>query len=118
MFRFEQLDIWHLAIVYAKSLYILIANFPKTETFALSDQIRRAAVSISNNIAEGSGGTDKDFAKYIDIAVKSALETVSCLSMAFELKYITQSEKDKLYIEAEVLIKRMRAFKNSLHIVS
>lgn len=114
MFRFEGLEIWQLAINYAKSIYKLLAKFPKVETFALADQLRRAVVSISNNIAEGSGGTDKDFSNYLDIAVKSALETVNCLHIAKELGYIKEEEETVLYNQAELLIKKIRAFKNSL----
>lgn len=114
MFRFEELEIWQSAVKYTKYMYQLSADFPKTEMYGLADQLRRAAVSISNNIAEGSGGTDKDFAKYLDIAVKSTLETVNCLHLAREFGYITAEQEKTYYQDAEVLIKRIRAFKNSL----
>jgi len=61
MFRFESLEIWRLSIKYGKRLYQLSFKLPKEETFALADQLRRAALSVSNNIAEGSGGTDREF---------------------------------------------------------
>ncbi len=114
MFRFEGLDIWKHAIVYAKAVYQVAEKFPKVELYALADQLRRAAVSISNNIAEGSGGTDKDFSNYLDIAAKSTLETVNCLRLAREFGYISQDEERRLYAEAEILVKRIRSFKNSL----
>ena len=114
MFRFEELEIWQQAISYAKGVYQIAAKFPKVEIFASSDQLRRAAVSVSNNIAEGSGGTTKDFSNYLDIAVKSTLETVSCLRLAQELGYIDKSILDEMYSQAEVLIKRIRAFKKTL----
>ena len=115
MFRFEELEIWQEAISYAKKIYKIAALFPRTETYGLGDQVRRASVSISNNIAEGSGGTDKDFAKYLDIAVKSTLETVNCLRLANEFGYITDKEEGLLYSDAEVMIKRTRAFKKSFN---
>ncbi|MFA4819117.1 MAG: four helix bundle protein [Patescibacteria group bacterium] len=114
MFRFENLEIWQMAIEYAKDVYIVVNSLPKNEQFGIGDQLRRAAVSISNNIAEGSGGTDKDFSNYLDIAVKSTLETVSCLHLAQGLGYIDKSQLDELYNQAEILIKRIRAFKNTL----
>lgn len=92
----------------------MLEKFPKVETFALADQLRRAVVSISNNIAEGSGGTKKDFSNYLDIATKSALETVNCLHIAKELGYIKTDEEILLYNQAELLVKKVRAFKNSL----
>ena len=56
----------------------------------------------------------KDFSNYLDIAVKSTLETVSCLRLAQELGYIDKSILDEMYSQAEVLIKRIRAFKKTL----
>jgi four helix bundle protein len=95
--------------------YIKFAlGFPKHETFALADQLKRAAVSISNNIAEGSGGTKKDFSNFLNIAVKSVLETVNILHFAESIGYIDLSKKDDLYREAETLIRKIRAFKNTL----
>ncbi len=114
MFRFESLEIWHMAIGYAKAVYVVIGRLPKIETFGVGDQLRRAAVSVSNNIAEGSGGTNKDFANYLDIAIKSTLETVSCLCLCQELGYIDKSQLEDLYNQAELLIKKIRAFKNTL----
>jgi len=114
MFRFETLEIWKLAVAYGKRLYKIADKFPKTETFALADQLKRAAVSVSNNIAEGSGGTDRDFSNFLNISVKSILETVNILHFAQELGYINLPSKEEHYKEAEVLIKRIRAFKKCL----
>ena len=115
MFRFESLEIWHLAIKYADKIYILTERFPKHELFCLISQLRRAAVSISSNIAEGSGSsTIKDYKNYLDIAIKSILETVSELIIAEKRGYITLQTKEELYKEAEILIRKIRAFKNSL----
>jgi len=88
MFRFEELNIWKSALQYGNDLYNISSKFPKTETFALANQLRRAAVSISNNIAEGSGGSAKDFAKFLTIAIKSTLETVNILYIAQSQGYI------------------------------
>jgi len=115
MFRFEQLEIWKLAIKYADKLYDIAEKFPPFELYALASQLRRAAVSISNNIAEGSGAsTNKDFKSFLDISIKSALETVNILFFAEVRKYTGEKEKLSLYNEAEILIKKIRAFKNSL----
>lgn len=59
MFRFESLEIWKLAIEYGEKLYNIADSLPQEETYGLSSQLRRAAVSISNNIAEGSGANTK-----------------------------------------------------------
>ncbi len=116
MFRFETLDIWKTAILYGKHLYSVANKFPKSETFSLADQLKRAVVSVSSNIAEGSGGTKKDFLHFLNISVKSIFETDSILYFAQEVGYISSMIREKLYSEAETLIKRIRAFQNSLGI--
>lgn len=115
MFRFESLEIWKLAIEYGKKLYDAADAFPVKEMYGLISQLRRAAVSISSNIAEGSGAsTNRDFSNFLDIGVKSALETISILYFASERKYIDEVKRKELYEEAEKLIRKMRAFKNRL----
>ena len=115
MFRFEQLEIWKLAINYANKLYDTAEKFLSFELYALSSQLRRAAISISNNITEGSGAsTNKDFKSFLDISIKSALETVNIIYFAIMRKYIYEEKRLILYNEAETLIKKIRAFKNSL----
>jgi len=115
MFRFEELEIWKLSIVYVRGIYEIANGFPKIEQFALADQLRRASVSISNNIAEGSGGTKKDFSNFLSIAIKSTLETVNILYIARVQGYISEDQRKKYYLEAEKLIKMMRALKNVLN---
>jgi four helix bundle protein len=116
MFRFEQLDIWRLAVAYGSRLYDFANTLPKEELFGLSSQLKRAAVSISNNIAEGSGGTtNRDFRYFMDIAIKSALETVSLLQFCKERKFITDELLVSMYKNAETLIRKMNAFKKTLN---
>ena len=115
MFRFEDLDIWKLAIEYANEIYDITARFPDDEKYNLISQLRRAALSISNNIAEGSGaGTTKNFKSFLDISTASALETVNLLFFSAKRSYITESQRAEFYDKAEKLIKKVRAFKNSL----
>lgn len=115
MFRFESLDIWKLSLDYADKLYHIARLLPMEERFALSDQSRRAAVSISNNIAESSGSaTNKNFSSFLDINIKSTLETVNILFFISQRKYIAEKERQSLYNEAEILIKKIRTFKNKL----
>ena len=69
MFGFEKLDVWQKAIEFADNIYGLTANFPSDERFGLTSQLRRAAVSISSNVAEGSSRSSKvDFARLVEIA--------------------------------------------------
>ncbi len=115
MFRFESLDIWKLATQYAKSCYTIAGTFPNHEKFSLADQLRRAAISISNNIAEGSVDSPAVFKKYLSIAIGSTLETVNILNFSCEIGYISLEEKQEMYRKAEELIPKIRAFSRMLH---
>lgn len=66
-FRFESLEIWKPGIDYGNKIYDIADKLPQKELFGLGSQLRRSAVSISNNIAEGSGGTQKDFGNSINV---------------------------------------------------
>ncbi len=115
MFRFEELEIWKLAVDYADELYDLAEKFPKDERYNLLDQLKRSAVSVSNNIAEGSGtSTKKNFCSFLDISISSLLETVNLLYFSARRRYITEEERLKFYNKAEFLVKKIRSFKNSL----
>jgi len=115
MFRFENLEIWKLASNYAKNCYILVNKFLPTEKFSLSDQLRRAAISISNNIVEGSAFGCVKFRSYLDISIGSALETVNIISFAHNIGYVSRDEKERMYLDAETLIKKIASFKRSLN---
>lgn len=115
MFTYESLDIWKLAIEYARTIYKVTDKFPRSEIYGLTNQLRRASVSISANIAEGSGSTSlKDKLNFLDIAIKSCLETTSEIQISFELGYIDKTNRNKLYEDAEKIIRKIRAFKRFL----
>ncbi len=114
-FRFEDLEIWQESIKYGIDIYRTTKKFPNEELFGLSSQLKRASLSISSNIAEGSGADSvKDFCKFLDIAIKSTLETVSQLIFAQEIGYLDSPEVSKLHDDAEILVKRIRGFKTYL----
>lgn len=115
MFRFEELEIWKLAIEYGNELYNIADKFPSKELYGLGSQLRRAAVSISNNIAEGSGAsTNKDFCSFLDTSIKSTLETVNILYFAKIRRYVTEEKRLKLYEESEKIIRKIRSLKKTL----
>lgn len=115
MFRFEELDVWKLAVEYGKDCYRITDIFPKHEQFSLSDQLRRAALSISNNIAEGSVGSVANFKKYINTAIASTLETVNILNFSYEVKYLDKGRRDEMYVKAEKSVRMLRNFSKSLN---
>src|SRR5574338_337882 len=102
MFNFEKLATWQEAISFADLVYALARDFPDQERFGLTNQMRRAAVSISSNIAEGSSRTSRqDFARFVEIATGSLFEVVSQASIAFQRKMIGRNKYDEIYAAAE-----------------
>ena len=96
-YSFKNLDAYKEAKNLVKMVYGLIEKFPKVETYALCDQLRRAVISIPSNIAEGSGRTSsKDQAHFFEIAFSSLLEVHCQMDIAYDLEYISQSELLKL----------------------
>lgn len=78
IFAFEQLDVYQVARRYGKNVYLLSEKFPQKEDFALTSQIRKAAVSITSNVAEGTSCFSvKDKSHFIEIAYGSLMETYS-----------------------------------------
>ncbi len=86
---YQNLEVWKKSIALVKRTYAVTESFPKQEIYGLSAQLRRCAVSIPSNIAEGRGrrGT-KEFLRYIDIAFGSLAELETQLFIAHELNYI------------------------------
>ena len=114
-FKFEKLEIWKLAIKIADDVHLLTRSFPKEEMFSLTAQMKRAADSISLNIAEGSTGqSNPEQIKFLGYAQRSAIEVVNCLYLAIRRKYIDQLTFDKFYNELDKLVAKIQAFKNSL----
>lgn len=96
--KFEEIIAWQKARVLTKRIYQVTGDTKFSRDFGLSDQIRRASVSIMANIAEGYGRrTNKDFANFLVIAHGSAAETQSHLYIALDLGYIPESAFQELY---------------------
>jgi four helix bundle protein len=96
MRNFRNLEIWQRSINLAKNIYALTSAFPKHEKFGLMLQLQRASVSIASNIAEGSSRkSNQDFARFLEMAIGSAFEIETQLTIAKELGYLDQ----KLYAE-------------------
>jgi len=114
-FRFESLDIWHMAVAYATQVYAITAKFPRHEDYGLRSQMNRAVNSISLNIAEGSAKrSNKAFDYHLEISVGSTFEVVGASFLALQRDYITKEEQKGLYNEGERLAKAINAFRNTL----
>lgn len=114
-FRFERLEAWQIARAFNKAVYNATKAFPKDELFALTSQIRRASVSVSSNIAEGSGrNSDTDFAHFLEIAYGSLMEVVSQLYIALDQGYLARSAMEDLPDQARLLAAKIAALSKSL----
>ncbi len=117
MFNFEKLETWHEAIAFADIVYQLTRNFPPEERFGLTNQMRRAAVSISSNLAEGCSRSSKaDYARFVEIATGSVFEVVSQATIGRNQGFLTPTEYQQLYQAAEKQSRMLSGLKNSLEL--
>ena len=115
MFNFERLEVWHKAIEFADAVYSATRSFPSDERFGLTNQMRRAAVSISSNIAEGSSrNSRKDFARFIEIATGSVFEVVSQSFIARNQGQLPPADFMVLYSAAEEQSRMLSGLRRSL----
>lgn len=92
-YSFEKLEAWKKAKTLTKAIYLATKSFPREEQFGLTQQIRRAAISVVSNIAEGAGRkTANDRANFYMIAYSSLLEITNQVILAFELEYLNPQE--------------------------
>jgi four helix bundle protein len=114
MFNFEKLDVWQEAIQFANLVYELAGDFPGEERFGLTNQMRRAAVSISSNLAEGSSRVSRtDFARFVEIATGSLFEVVSQTTVAFRQRMIVRNDYKRIYAAAEKQSKMLSGLRRS-----
>lgn len=96
-FAFENLEAYKVARILVRDIYRLQSKFPKEEKFALGDQIRRSSISITSNIAEGTGrNSPKEKIHFIEIAFGSMTESFSQLQNAQDLGYVQEEEVEAL----------------------
>ena len=97
MRNFKELLVWQKAMEIAAKTYLLTKTFPTEEKFGLTSQLNRAAVSISSNIAEGaSRASDKDFRRFLEIAIGSAFEVESQLLLSEKIKIVSPEKIEEL----------------------
>src|SRR5438477_2869522 len=115
MFLFEKLDVWQEAIDFADLVYSLTRGFPSEERFGLTNQMRRAAVSVSSNIAEGSSRVShQDFARFVEIATGSVFEVVSQATVSLRQGYLSEADYAQVYQAAEQQSRMLSGLRRSL----
>lgn len=115
MFNFEKLEVWQKAIGFADSIYSKTRRFPDEERFGLTNQMRRAGISVPSNIAEGSSRTSSvDFRRFIEIGTGSLFEVVSHSFIANRQSFLTDNDFRLIYADAEELSRMLSGLRKSL----
>ncbi len=114
MFKFEKLTVWQRAVSFADAIYAASRVFPSDERFGLTNQIRRAAVSISSNIAEGSARSDLEFVNLLRYASGSLYEVITQLQIAKNQGFIVEDAYNGIHSEAEEISRMLSGLSRSL----
>lgn len=115
MHNYKELNVWKLAVELATEVYKVTTQFPAEEKFGLQSQIRRSAVSIASNIAEGAGrGSNGEFKQFLGIAYGSAYELETQLLISRKLTFISEEEINEVVIRIETIQKMIYKLKSRL----
>lgn len=111
----KDLDVWKIAIDFVTTIYQITSLFPKEEIYGLTSQIRRAAVSIPSNIAEGAGRKSKtEFKQFLYIALASASELETQIIIANNLKYLQEDKYENMLKELNTIAKMLQGLIKSI----
>jgi len=113
-FNFEKLEVYQEAVEFANQIYEITKLFPRNELFGITNQLRRAAISIACNTAEGSSRTKKEFIRFLNIALGSAYECVPLLEISKRQGYVKDDMFNRLIDELHKISAKINALKNSL----
>lgn len=115
MHQFKELKVWQKGRALVKEVYLATKCFPNEELFGITSQMRRAAISIPANIAEGSGrNSNADFSRFLDMANGSAFELETLVILSLDLEYLSQSEFEKFDAWLNEIQKMIFGLKESL----
>src|SRR5882672_12553212 len=104
-FKFEKLIVWQKAVDLSDEVHQVAKTFPKDELYVLTSQIKRAADSVSLNIAEGSTGqSNPEFSRFLKIALRSDIEVVGCIYLAKRRNYINDEPFERIYKKCEEIL--------------
>ncbi len=114
MHNFKRLDVWRRGYLLSLEIVRVAESFTGVARFALGDQIVRAAISIPSNIAEGSGrGSNKEFRRFLSIALGSAYELDTQVQLARDLDLIPEAEAEKFTMEIDELQRMLRRLRRN-----
>ncbi|MGY6562480.1 MAG: four helix bundle protein [Luteibaculaceae bacterium] len=111
MGNFKNLEVWKNSRALVKEIYLVTKEFPDAEKFGLTNQLRRAAISISANIAEGSGrNTDKDFRHFLTMSLGSTHEVECLLILSNDLNFLNAEDFENLEGKTIQIQKQLNSF--------
>lgn len=112
---YQKLYIWEKTMFLAKNIYVITARFPRQEVYGITSQMRRAAVSVPSNIAEGSQrGSNKDFSNFIGIARGSLAELETQLILAHRIGYVSEADFQSTVALTQEAARMMNTFASRL----
>jgi len=115
MHRFKDIEVWKQSRLFCTDIYTVTSSFPESEKFGLSNPLRRAAVSVPCNIAEGaSRSSNKDFSRFLEIAIGSANEIETQLLIASDLGFINLNYLEPLLIKLDAIVKMTSRLRSTL----
>jgi len=117
MHQFKELLIWKKSRLFCVQIYSATSTFPNDEKFGIVNQLRRASVSIPSNIAEGSSrSSNKDFSRFLEVAIGSAYEIETQLTISCDLGFLNIEKLEFLTKQLEEIVKMISKFRSTLKI--
>lgn len=114
IYSFEKLDVWQKSRLLVRDIYLITKLFPEDERFGLTSQVRRAMISVSCNIAEGtSRWSHKEKIRYIEIAYGSLMEVANCLILSSDLEYVSAEKFQELRLNLDEVANKLNGLKRS-----
>lgn len=114
-FRFQDLKIWQSAIEIANELFDIADDLERKRLYRWAEQLRGSGMSMSNNIAEGSGSSSKkDFSNFLNIARRSTFENANALILFEMRKLVSKDQRDDLLTKLDLLSRQITSFQKSL----
>lgn len=117
MHNYRELKIWQEGRKLVKTVYSISANFPKEEIYGLTSQIRRAAISVPSNIAEGTGrSSDKEFKRFLEFAIGSLFELDTQMTLASDLNFAPAEDFEIIRQDINALVRMIVKFEGILKV--
>jgi four helix bundle protein len=117
MHNFRELDIWKKSLEFSKKTFVVTKDFPPSEMYGMVSQMNRASISIPSNIAEGaSRDSNKDFNRFLQIAIGSAFELETQIILGAEFNFIPELKANELIKELNEIQRMMNGFRLKLKV--